>query len=105
MNRSMARLFPGPVLVAREQCETCHGEGKVPTPEMAGWRAAVEQARADTEAEFGGAEEATYERARKIAGPTPEVTTATCKGCEGEGFKETELYLDQLAQLLSARKD
>ncbi|HYH54003.1 MAG TPA: hypothetical protein VD761_07715 [Solirubrobacterales bacterium] len=73
----------------------------MPTPEMAGWQAKVERIRVDTEAEFGAAETAAYSRARTAAGDPPNPETADCKGCDGKGYKETEVGLDELRKLLT----
>jgi RecJ-like exonuclease len=104
VERSLARLIgDGPILVAREMCEVCHGEGKVPTPDLAAWEAKVERLKLDTQAEFRVPDQSAYERARKVAGPPPEPTSAECKGCNGRGFNETELTLSRLAELLPER--
>jgi hypothetical protein len=100
MSRSKATLFPEPVFVARERCEACGGGGKVPTPDMAAWEAKVERIRLDTVDGFPSYA-AAYEGARKAAGPPPEQTAATCKGCEGNGYKDTELGIEELRDLLA----
>jgi DnaJ-class molecular chaperone len=100
--RSSATFFSDPVLLARQRCEHCHGEGKVPTPEFAGWKATVEQARrylcASGEVGFAGDE------ARRQAGPCPEPTHAPCKGCKGRGYNRVEVPLERLADLLNGDK-
>jgi hypothetical protein len=104
MSRSKARMFPGPVLVAREMCDGCHGMRSVPTPEMAGWEAKVERIRLNIKAEHPS-EPTAYERAREVAGPPPDPATAPCGACDGDGFKDTELYLDELRAHLAKESE
>ncbi len=104
MPSSLAQFIDEPVLLAREQCKCCCGEGKVPTPEFAGWSATVERVKCNVLAETGASDSrGAYEVGRRHAGDPPSPTHTDCTGCEGRGFNEIELGLDRLASFL--RKD
>src|SRR4051794_9344481 len=95
--RSIATLLTEPVLLARQMCPHCHGRRVVPTPEFAGWQATVGRSKDDILASTGGADEkAAYDSARRQAGDPPQPETATCKGCKGRGYGETEIDLGRL---------
>jgi cytochrome c5 len=99
---SLARLIPDPVLIARQQCEVCHGDGRVPTPEFAGWSATFDRIATDFAAAHDHAVvgKAASDAAARRAGDRPEPTHADCKGCEGRGYNEVEVGLERLTELL-----
>jgi hypothetical protein len=99
-NTSLATVINEPVLLARQMCPHCHGRRVVPTPEFAGWQATVERFK------DGGADgNAAYGSARRQAGDPPQPETATCQGCEGRGYNETEVDLGRLQGLLDKGTD